>query len=407
MMNLSDVQTTGSDLQAGKSPSASIWVRFWRLIVTLCVCLSVIATAALFIENQTLSSRLSNADKHATDLERQLDNERANRKTAFAQVEHSIAESKKQYPSIHDLSRLQTEVDKLFETTQRDIDRLERSFHGVEHTVATASKSTILLQSAFQLVDSTKNKPLRYVVVGENETPLFLPDGTPIISIDGQGPVFEPVATGSGFVTNGGKVITNRHVVNSWESGPIAQFLSIPEIKPVRTRLRGFSPTLKVAFELDIDTVSEDHDLAVLSARNQNLGPLTLELSDQPPSPGTQVVVLGYPLGLRAMLARAGREYVALTQSRDIEDHWDLADQLAIDGEIHPLASTGIVAQVTRSAVVYDAETASGGSGGPILTLDNKVVAVNAAMLPGFGGSNLGIPSAVLLQLLGEYLEPD
>ncbi len=43
---------------------------------------------------------------------------------------------------------------------------------------------------------------------------------------------------------------------------------------------------------------------------------------------------------------------------------------------------------------MYDAETTSGGSGGPVLSLDGRVVAVNAAILPEFGGSNLGVPVA-------------
>ena len=65
-----------------------------------------------------------------------------------------------------------------------------------------------------------------------------------------------------------------------------------------------------------------------------------------------------------------------------------------------PLASRGIVGQVTSASVVYDAETTSGGSGGPVLTLEGRVVAINTAILPEFGGSNLGVPAADALILL-------
>ena len=41
-----------------------------------------------------------------------------------------------------------------------------------------------------------------------------------------------------------------------------------------------------------------------------------------------------------------------------------------------------------------------GGSGGPVLALDGKVVAVNAAILPEFAGSNLGVPVAMVRELL-------
>jgi S1-C subfamily serine protease len=50
--------------------------------------------------------------------------------------------------------------------------------------------------------------------------------------------------------------------------------------------------------------------------------------------------------------------------------------------------------------VVYDAETTHGGSGGPVLNLDGMVLAVNAAVLPQFDGSNMGVPADEALRLL-------
>ena len=57
---------------------------------------------------------------------------------------------------------------------------------------------------------------------------------------------------------------------------------------------------------------------------------------------------------------------------------------------------------MSASAVVYDADTTHGGSGGPVLSLDGRVLAVNAAILEDFGGSNLGVPSAEGLRMLRE-----
>ena len=65
-----------------------------------------------------------------------------------------------------------------------------------------------------------------------------------------------------------------------------------------------------------------------------------------------------------------------------------------------PLASRGIVGQVARATVAYDAETTHGGSGGPVLDIDGKVIAVNAAIIPEYGGSNLGVPAEFARRLL-------
>jgi len=50
--------------------------------------------------------------------------------------------------------------------------------------------------------------------------------------------------------------------------------------------------------------------------------------------------------------------------------------------------------------VVYDAQTSVGGSGGPVLDANGEVVAINRAMLAGFGGSNLGVPARYAVALL-------
>jgi len=60
------------------------------------------------------------------------------------------------------------------------------------------------------------------------------------------------------------------------------------------------------------------------------------------------------------------------------------------------------VAQVADATVVYDADTTHGGSDGPVLNTDGKVVAVNAAVIHNCSGSNLGVPISFARRLLDE-----
>ena len=47
---------------------------------------------------------------------------------------------------------------------------------------------------------------------------------------------------------------------------------------------------------------------------------------------------------------------------------------------------------VLRDKIVYDAQTTSGGSGGPLFDDEGKVIGINFAMMREFGGSNFAVP---------------
>lgn len=111
---------------------------------------------------------------------------------------------------------------------------------------------------------------------------------------------------------------------------------------------------------------------------------------------------MGYPTGVRTLLARADKALVNEITRHDTPDFWLAPNSLAQAGYIKPLASRGIVGQVTSAAVVYDAQTTHGGSGGPVLTPDGKVLAVNSAMLAGYEGSNLGVPVSFGHDIIGQ-----
>jgi S1-C subfamily serine protease len=220
--------------------------------------------------------------------------------------------------------------------------------------------------------------------------------------------VFEVQFTGSAWLASGdGLLVTNRHVAIPWSEnqqvGPIFERGFEP-----RLRLLGYLPDQADPVELEFVAASESVDLAVVRAPDL-AGREPLHLSEVDPSPGQAILVLGYPAGIEALLARSGAVFVDSIM-RKRPDFWTVVQELSVAGFIRPLATRGIVGQVTASTVAYDAETTRGGSGGPVLSLDGEVVAVTFAILAEFGGSNLGVPAGEVARLLArarEITDPD
>jgi serine protease Do len=67
--------------------------------------------------------------------------------------------------------------------------------------------------------------------------------------------------------------------------------------------------------------------------------------------------------------------------------------ELARRNLIRQVITQGHLGDVEPDKIIYDAQTASGGSGGPVFNRKSKVIGINYAVLRDFGGSNFGIPA--------------
>ncbi len=154
---------------------------------------------------------------------------------------------------------------------------------------------------------------------------------------------------GSGFVTDGGHVLTNDHVV--------------ADAGPIRVGFRGGG--WRAATVAGTDPYS---DLAALRVpeRPSSASPLSFVRSDPPV--GTPVVALGAPFAL-AGTASAG---VISGQDRSLD------------------AGSGFA---VPDAVQTDAAVNPGNSGGPLVTLDGRVTGVISAG----GGENVGLAVSAAL----------
>ena len=231
--------------------------------------------------------------------------------------------------------------------------------------------------------------------------PLFSLRGQPLLTLDGDGEIARRVFTGTAFlVSANGLLLTNRHVALPWEDDGVADAPSSPGVEPVILRFIGYLPDVERAFTVELLRASDDTDLALLKGGEIDGELPFLMLGEGTPEPGAEVIVMGYPTGLRAMLAQTGDRFLAELQEDEALDFWGIAQRLSQAGFIRPLATRGIVGQRTAATVVYDAETTYGGSGGPVLDVNGEVIAINTAIIPEYGGSNFGVPVAFAHALL-------
>lgn len=300
-----------------------------------------------------------------------------------------LAEAERQSLDAEELGVLVAEL----RTTRERVDSLEALSDVGARVVAEAGRATLFLQTSYRFVERGTGRPLRKIL-GPGGQPLRNALGHPALSLDGDGPPLEIFVTGTGFlVTPDGLALTNRHVALPWEFDSAAQGILGSGFEAEVVRFVAYFPGLPTPVDVEVVEASDSADLAVLRPLGLESEVSFVPLAESPPSPGQPVFVLGYPLGLRALMARSDLSFIEALKAEGVTDFWEQAERLAAAGFMAPLASRGIVGQVTSSNVVYDAETTSGGSGGPVVTLRGEVVAVNVAIMPEFGGSNLGVPA--------------
>ncbi|MDH3713287.1 MAG: serine protease [Gammaproteobacteria bacterium] len=357
----------------------TLWFRVGVMILLAAL---VASTAYLIYENRQLAERVARSEAQMAGM------------SVILQQTQSKAITEE------DLLALRSSLEVGLSTAVERVGALEARFGASARIISAASRSVLFLQGAYGFVDQESGKPLRYVAVGPDGTPFGAPLGGPAVTLDGDGPLVEVQFTGTAFIASGnGLLLTNRHVAMPWEeeeSDAVAEM----GLQPVIQRFIGYLPGVTQSFEVSLVSASEDSDLAILRCTELTGEIKPLTLSTVPPQPGDVVIVLGYPTGIRAMLARTDENLLDDLRARDDLDFWTVVAHLAKSGHITPIATSGIVGQVTESAIVYDAETTHGGSGGPVINLDGEVIAVNAAILPEFGGSNIGVPVARTRALL-------
>jgi CheY-like chemotaxis protein len=265
-----------------------------------------------------------------------------------------------------------------------------------QQIIHSYADSVCLIHAVVAFRDKSTGKRLRYVGISPDGRPIMDHQGNPEVSLEGSGPDVLVHAFGTGFlVSTDGQVLTNHHVAEPWWNNDELNSMTSQGLEPVMDRLEAYFPGSPLTFPLSIVKISPDADLALIHAELRNLKrpPLIIDGSKKASVSGESVVLMGYPTGIDAILARADdatiREIAAASQG----DLNEVLSELAKRRLIYPVITQGHLGDVLPDKIIYDAQTTSGGSGGPLFDPQGRVIGINYAIIQGFGGSNFGIPS--------------
>lgn len=219
------------------------------------------------------------------------------------------------------------------------------------------------------------------------------------VGFPNQKPLQRTRISGTGFVVANGLIATNRHVAEPWYGDPDADPVITKGAAARLEKLVAYFPGSPAPVDLSPAALSPDGDLAVVRMNEQPPFPLEpLPLAKENPDAGELVAVVGYPMGVLGMMAKAPTPVYARLAFR--HDDQGTASELAALSLIRPSATCGHLGDVVGDKLIYDAPTAHGASGGPVFNSRGEVIGVNAAYIDGFSGGTLGVSSQALKPLI-------
>lgn len=217
-----------------------------------------------------------------------------------------------------------------------------------------------------------------------------------------QHPQIRTRISGTGFLVGDNLLATNRHVAEPWYGDPDAKRLMDHGATAVLENLVVFFPNFPKPIRLLPASISKTSDLAVLRIEDSDVtrALAVLPLANSAGPAGQLVMVIGYPLGAQGLVAKSPSAVYERLAYR--HNDMETVSKLAAMSLIRPSTTYGHLGDVVGDKIVYDASSAHGGSGGPVLNSKGEVIGVNFAYMDGFSGSTLGISVDCLRPLLKE-----
>jgi hypothetical protein len=275
------------------------------------------------------------------------------------------------------------------------LQKLETEGQVAQTIIQSYEPSVCLIHVVLSFRDHTSGSRLRYAGVTSNGEPTTDEHNNPLVSLTGTGPEVHLDVFGTGFLASpSGQILTNHHVAEPWWQNDDLKEMLDQGLEPEIAEMTAYFPGVRHGIAIKTEKISSAADVAVVTGNVSELGIKQIALADGRRSAvsGGAVVLLGYPTALDAILARAGTETLQSIATASKGDPKQVMQELAHRNLIRPIATQGHIGDVLLDKIVYDAQTTSGGSGGPLFNNEGRVIGINFAMVREFGGSNFAIP---------------
>ena len=275
------------------------------------------------------------------------------------------------------------------------LQKLETEGKVAQTIIGSYEPSVCLIHVVLAFRDHVTGLTLHYAGLTATGEPTTDENKNPLLSLSGSGPEVHLDVFGTGFlVSSSGQILTNHHVAEPWWQNDDLKELLDQGLEPTVAEMTAYFPAVPHGIAISTEKISSAADVAVVKGNVSELGIKQIALADGRGSAvsGGPVVLLGYPTALNAILARAGSDTLQSIATATKGDPKQVMEELARRHLIRPTTTQGHIGDVLPDKIVYDAQTTSGGSGGPLFNSEGKVIGINFAMVREFGGSNFAIP---------------
>ena len=280
-------------------------------------------------------------------------------------------------------------------TVEGRLQKLETEGEAAHAIIEADEPSVCLIHVVLAFHDHDTGLKLHYAALTSAGEPETDKSNNPLVSLTGVGPEVHLDVFGTGFlVSDDGQILTNHHVAEPWWQNEELKEMLDQGLEVEIAEMTAYFPGVTHGIPITTRKISSEADVALVKGNVSGLGIRRVSMADGRHSAvgGSPVVLLGYPTGIDAILARTGADTLQTIAASSKGDPKQVMEELARHHLIKPVVTQGHIGEILPDKIVYDAQTTSGGSGGPLFNDQGQVIGINFAMVRDFGGSNFAIP---------------